>query len=42
LSFGGVCPQITIAYPSDTAATAIQQAQTDQSTWRFAFDGVAQ
>jgi hypothetical protein len=37
-----MCLRLTIAYPSDTATTAVQQAQTDRATWRFAFDGVAQ
>jgi predicted ribosomally synthesized peptide with SipW-like signal peptide len=37
-----LCLQLTIAYPSDTATTAVQLAQTDRATWRFAFDGVAQ
>jgi hypothetical protein len=37
-----LCLVLTIAYPSDTATTAVQQAQSDRVTWRFAFDGVAQ
>lgn len=33
------CFRIDIRYPTTTPDTSIQIAQTDQVTWRFAFDG---
>jgi hypothetical protein len=35
------CLRLQINYPTDTSETAAQIAQTDQATWRFAFDGTA-
>jgi hypothetical protein len=34
------CIRIDIAYPTPTPTEALL-AQSDQATWRFAFDGVA-
>jgi len=35
------CILSTVRYPSTTGAAAQQRAQSDRTTWRFAFDGVA-
>jgi hypothetical protein len=35
------CILSTVRYPSTTAAADQQRAQSDRTTWRFAFDGVA-
>ncbi len=35
------CILSTVRYPSTTDAAAQQRAQTDRTTWRFAFDGTA-
>jgi len=36
---GTLCYQVRLAYPDTASATDTQLAQSDQVTWRFAFDG---
>ena len=38
---GTACVSIQVAYPGGTSEAQAQAAQTDQVTWRFAFDGTA-
>lgn len=36
-----VCLSYSVTYPLDTPEASVQLAQSDQVTWRFAFDGTA-
>jgi hypothetical protein len=38
---GSACLRLQINYPITTPETQVQVAQTDQATWRFAFDGTS-